>query len=94
MLSLTPPPIMSAPAVADGRVDYACADGRRVLVLYQPRQAVVRIERSEPLVLEPVAGRPDQWRSDAYEGGPVILTRGADGAALTTPHWPDTVCRR
>lgn len=87
-----PPPAATAP-FAPGRVDYACADGRRVLVLYRPRDAVVRIERYAPLVLSPVAGRPDQWRSDAYEGGPVILTRGPESAALTTPHWPDTVCR-
>lgn len=93
MPSLLPPPILSAQAGGSARVDYACADGRRVLVLYRPRDAVVRIERSGPLVLTPVAGHADQWRSDAYEGGPVVLTLRADGAALTTPHWPDTLCR-
>lgn len=76
------------------RVDYQCADGRRMLVLFQPAQAVVRIERYAPVVLLPVAGRPGVWRSDAYDGGPFILTRtGAAAAALVSPGWPDTTCR-
>ena len=86
------PPAAAAPSFPPGRVDYQCADGRRMLVLYQRAQAIVRIERHPPVVLSPAA-RPDVWRSDAYDGGPFILTRTAAGAALASPGWPDTTCR-
>ena len=86
------PPAASAPAadVRPARVDYQCRDGRRVLVLYRPRDAVVRIERYPPIVLTPAG--PGAWRSDAYAGGPVVLAREAGGVRLATPGWPDTAC--
>lgn len=86
-------PPAAVASLPSGRVDYQCADGRRVLVLYQRAQAIVRIERYEPVVLTPRPDRPNVWRSDAYDGGPFILTRGPAGAALVSPGWPDTTCK-
>ena len=90
------PATLDRPAAAappPGRVDYQCADGRRVLVLYQSAQAIVRVERYSPVVLTPQRGRPNVWRSDAYDGGPFVLTRTGQGASLVSPGWPDTTCR-
>ncbi len=92
MQTVPPPPPAPSAQLPPGRVDYQCRDGRRVLVLYRPREAVVRIERHEPLVLTPAG--PDAWRSDAYAGGPILLVREPSGARLSTPGWPDTLCAR
>ncbi len=90
-LQAAPPPVAaSSPQLPPGRIDYQCRDGRRVLVLYRSREAVVRIERHEPLVLTPAG--PNAWRSDAYAGGPILLVREPSGARLVTPDWPDTLC--
>lgn len=95
MAAFAPPHVPAATAtLPPGRVDYECADGRRVLVLYQPAQAIVRIERHPPVVVTPQVGRPNVWRSDAYEGGPFILARTGAGMSLVSPGWPDTTCRR
>jgi hypothetical protein len=91
-MQAAPPPAAAAPAapLPLGRADYRCADGRRVLVIYRARDAVVRIERYAPLVL--TREGPNAWRSDAYAGGPIVIVRDGAVARLETPGWPATTC--